>query len=102
MFEGTKLIQVNDAKENIAIVLRTGFVSLRGQYFRNVLFPQPPSLKFYIQAAKFIVEIAIIIAIIYAFLLIRYIPMKFDASLLVLRFLDNIVWSIPPSMPIFF
>lgn len=28
--------------------------------------------------------------------------MEFKTSLLVLRFLDNIVWSIPPSMPIFF
>lgn len=28
--------------------------------------------------------------------------MEISSSLLVLRFLDNIVWSIPPSMPIFF
>ncbi|CAK65184.1 unnamed protein product (macronuclear) [Paramecium tetraurelia] len=102
LFEGTKLIQVNNAQQNIAIVLRTGFTSLRGQYFRNVLFPESPSMRFYIQAAKFILEIAFIIAVVYGFLLIEYIPMEFKSSLLVLRFLDNIVWSIPPSMPIFF
>ncbi|CAD8108269.1 unnamed protein product [Paramecium primaurelia] len=102
LFEGTKLIQVNNTQENIAIVLRTGFTSLRGQYFRNVLFPEPPSMRFYIQAAKFILEIAFIIAVVYGFLLIEYIPMEFKSSILVLRFLDNIVWSIPPSMPIFF
>ncbi|CAD8108289.1 unnamed protein product [Paramecium primaurelia] len=102
LFEGTKLIQVNNTQENVAIVLRTGFTSLRGQYFRNVLFPEPPSMRFYIQAAKFIIEIAFIISIVYGFLLIQYIPMEFKSSILVLRFLDNIVWSIPPSMPIFF
>ncbi|CAD8123925.1 unnamed protein product [Paramecium sonneborni] len=102
LFEGTKLIQVNNTQENIAIVLRTGFTSLRGQYFRNVLFPEAPSMRFYIQAAKFILEIALIIAIIYGFLLIEYVPMEFQTGILVLRFLDNIVWSIPPSMPIFF
>ncbi|CAD8162221.1 unnamed protein product [Paramecium octaurelia] len=99
LFEGTKLIQAN---HSVAIVLRTGFSTLRGQYFRNVLYPHPGSMKFYIQAAKFILEIAFIMAVVYAFFLISYIPMDFKPSLLVLRFLDNIVWSIPPSMPIFF
>ncbi|CAD8064885.1 unnamed protein product [Paramecium sonneborni] len=102
LFEGTSIVKVNSTTENYAIVLRTGFSSLRGQYFRNVLFPAPPSQRFYVQAAKFILSFATIIAIVYGFMLIKYIPMEFKTSLLVLRFLDNIVWSIPPSMPIFF
>ncbi|CAK59464.1 unnamed protein product (macronuclear) [Paramecium tetraurelia] len=99
LFEGTKLIQVN---RGVAIVLRTGFSTLRGQYFRNVLYPHPQSMKFYIQAAKFLLGNGLIMAAIFGFFLISYIPMDFEPSILVLRFLDNIVWSIPPSMPIFF
>lgn len=40
--------------------------------------------------------------IIYLANLQNYIDLGFSTRLLVLRFLDNIVWSIPPSLPIMF
>lgn len=48
LFEGTSVVKASTYQQNVALVLRTGFSSLRGQYFRNVLFPQRESRRFYV------------------------------------------------------
>ena len=78
MFEGTKIVKVNETVENTAIVLRTGFASLRGQHFRNVLYPAAGSKRFYIQAAKFILELLALVFIVYFALLSKMISLNYN------------------------
>ncbi|KAM3143563.1 hypothetical protein pb186bvf_004325 [Paramecium bursaria] len=97
LYEGSKIVY---SKECIAKVMKTGFRSLRGQYFRNVIFPEKLPLTFYVQAFKFLFVLAIIVIITFLFCLIRI--TIYSDTLIVIRFLDAVTWVIPPSLPIFF
>ncbi|CAD8212685.1 unnamed protein product [Paramecium pentaurelia] len=103
LFEGTKVIQVSQYQQNIALVIRTGYSSVRGQYFRNVIFPPPPSRQFYLQACKFLVILGLFILAIFTLLyLTQYQNMNYSSKLIIIRYLDVITWIVPPALPIFF
>ncbi|CAK66314.1 unnamed protein product (macronuclear) [Paramecium tetraurelia] len=103
LFEGTKVIQVSQYQQNIALVIRTGYSSVRGQYFRNVIFPPPPSRQFYLQACKFLVILGLIILTIFTLLyLTQYQFMNYSSKLIIIRYLDVVTWIVPPALPIFF
>ncbi|CAD8095021.1 unnamed protein product [Paramecium primaurelia] len=103
LFEGTKVIKISPYQQNIGLVIRTGYGSMRGQYFRNVLFPPLPSRVFYIQACKFLIILGLIILSIFTLLLIvKYQYMHYSIKLIIVRYLDAITWIIPPALPIFF
>jgi P-type E1-E2 ATPase len=55
-----------------------------------------------VQAAKYIIELALIVLIVQFILLKEWLSLNYSTKLITLRFLDTIVWSIPPSLPIFF
>ncbi|CAD8116346.1 unnamed protein product [Paramecium sonneborni] len=103
IFGGTKVIKISQYQNNIGLVIRTGYSSMRGQYFRNVLFPPLPSRIFYKQASKFLIILGLILLSIYTILLIvRFQYMNYSIKLIIVRYLDAITWIIPPALPIFF
>jgi magnesium-transporting ATPase (P-type) len=46
LFSGTDIVQVHGGRV-VAVVLRTGFSTLRGQLIRSILYPKPSGFKFY-------------------------------------------------------
>ncbi len=105
IFEGTKVLQLKTMNKNkfiFALVIRTAYMSLKGQMIRTILFPQRKEDKFFIQAAKFMISYMILCLILYfgmLYLLIKYdIPLR----LILLRFADTIISVIPPALNIYF
>ncbi|CAD8101482.1 unnamed protein product [Paramecium sonneborni] len=56
----TKVIQISQIQQNIALVIRTGYSSVRVQRFRNVIFPPTSSKQLYLQTCKFLVILGLI------------------------------------------
>ena len=103
LFEGTKILQLKAEKHDfvIALVMRTGFTSIKGQMIRTILFPKPVKFTFNNQGIKYILTLAVICFGLYFVTLAKMIELDLGVKLYVLRFLDVITWVIPPALPIF-
>ncbi|KAM3144366.1 hypothetical protein pb186bvf_003530 [Paramecium bursaria] len=99
IYEGSIIIQAND---NSAQVMRTGFLSLRGQYFRNALYPKEPNDAFFRSSFRFIIIIGVICITIYLCCMKVFLEQNLSTLLIVIRFFDLFSFFIPPAMPIFF
>ncbi|CAK86721.1 unnamed protein product (macronuclear) [Paramecium tetraurelia] len=98
LFEGTKILEVNTG--STAQVIRTNYSTIRGQYFRNVLYPQKVTHKFYTQAMKFLAGFVIFNVIIAAATLVIY--LDYTTELILANIFSTLTWIFPPAMPIFF
>ncbi|KAG1672905.1 putative cation-transporting ATPase 13A3 [Nymphon striatum] len=87
LFCGTEIIQTRYYGQNqvMAVVVRTGFLTSKGELIRSIMFPKP--INFYRDAMRFIL-------ILFG---ISLIGMSF--SLIILRGLDIITIVVPPSLP---
>lgn len=56
LFNGTRIVQTRnyDNKKVLAVVVRTGFNTSKGDLVRSILFPKPLGFKFYQDSLKFI------------------------------------------------
>ena len=56
LFNGTKVVQTRsyDNKKVLAVVVRTGFSTSKGDLVRSILYPKPFGFKFYQDSMKFI------------------------------------------------
>ncbi|CAD8136104.1 unnamed protein product [Paramecium octaurelia] len=96
LFDGTKVLDIKTTVK--VLVLRTGYLSYKGQIFRNALYPKPPKIIFFIDAVKFLVIIAALIIALYFGLLWKMVLLDYDPSLIALRLGDAIVWILPPNI----
>jgi len=103
LFEGTKVLQLKTSKhENVlALVLRTGYTSIKGQMIRTILFPKPIKFTFNKQGIKYIISLAVICFSLYFVDLAKMIDLNLGVELYVLAFLNVVTWVIPPALPIF-
>ena len=102
LFEGTKVLQVRQTTPVLALVLRTGYLSFKGQIMRSVLYPKPIKFPFYGYAIKFEIEmLVIVIAIYFAFLYSMINTIELPTRFIVFRFFDAVTWIIPAFLPIF-
>ena len=72
LFEGTRVLQVKGSTSDglaCAVVLRTGFCSLKGHLVRTILFPIKNPDKFYTQAVKFLVSYGVLSFIFFGIML---------------------------------
>jgi magnesium-transporting ATPase (P-type) len=60
----------------IAVVVRTGFSTAKGELVRSILFPKPMGFKFYKDSVKFILVLFTIAAFGMAYCIYVYIKMK--------------------------
>lgn len=98
LYEGTKIISNQDGAT--ALVIRTNYSTVRGQYFRNVLYPHQVTHKFYTQALKFLVGFVIFNIVIAGATI--YIYLDFSTQLIITNVVGTLTWIFPPAMPIFF
>ncbi|KAL7063632.1 hypothetical protein AAHC03_0913 [Spirometra sp. Aus1] len=102
LFCGTSVIQTrNFADQNvIAVVVRTGFRTAKGEMVRAILFPKPMKFKFNQDVAKFVGALSVLAVIgfgVSVYLLLRN---GETADVIVKRAFDLITIVVPPALPV--
>lgn len=100
VYEGTTVKQINKHQgEARALVIRTGFGTMRGQLVRGILYPKPHPFKFASEVYYFMLILGLITIGGFAV----SIPFLVDAGLagseIAIKILDLITISIPPALP---
>ena len=101
LFSGTEVLQTRYyGNENvIAVVVKTGFSTMKGNLLRSILFPKPIAFQFFRDALKFIAVLGFfaVIGLVYTI----YIFIQFGASAgeIIKKSLDVITIAVPPSLP---
>lgn len=101
LYEGTKVIQTRNhsGKPVQAIVIRTGFTTVKGRLIRSIMYPKPNKFKFYEDSLKFIVFLLVLAIIGFCICIPRMIYLEYDHVTILLRVLDLITITVPPALP---
>lgn len=101
LFCGTQIIQSKsfDGEEVIAVVTRTGFYTEKGDLISSILYPKPVGFRFYKDAMKFVLFLAVLAVIgdIYSIVILVY--NKVSVSQIVVMVLDLVTIVVPPALP---
>uniref|UniRef100_A0A7M4FKB4 Polyamine-transporting ATPase 13A2 n=1 Tax=Crocodylus porosus TaxID=8502 RepID=A0A7M4FKB4_CROPO len=101
LFCGTQVLQAKSyvGQDVLAVVTRTGFCTAKGDLISSILYPKPLSFKFYKDAMKFVLFLAVLalIGTIYSILIL--IKNKVALGQIIIRALDLITVIVPPALP---
>lgn len=101
LFGGTHVIQTRShGPERVrAVIIRTGFHTMKGDLVRSILFPKPVGFKFYKDSMKFIGMLGVLAltGIIYSIGILIHV--KACVEDIVYKALDIITIAVPPSLP---
>uniref|UniRef100_A0A8C9MR45 ATPase cation transporting 13A2 n=1 Tax=Serinus canaria TaxID=9135 RepID=A0A8C9MR45_SERCA len=97
LFCGTQVIQAKAyvGGEVLAVVTRTGFCTAKGDLISSILYPKPLSFKFYKDAVKFVLFLAVL-GMPTLFLLL---PCQVPVGQIIIRALDLVTVIVPPALP---
>ncbi|KAG1696656.1 putative cation-transporting ATPase W08D2.5 [Nymphon striatum] len=101
LYCGTKLIQTRfygDEKVK-AVVIKTGFMTQKGNLVRSIMFPKPVDFKFSEDASKFIMVLASIAVCGFIYTVFLMKKRGEDVGLITKRALDLITIVVPPALP---
>ncbi|BFZ23491.1 hypothetical protein BsWGS_26528 [Bradybaena similaris] len=101
LFSGTHIVQTRyygQAKVT-AVVVRTGFNTAKGELVRAILFPKPLDFKFYRDAVRFVLFLAVVASLGMTYALVNYILKGESASMTIVRVLDIVTIIVPPALP---
>uniref|UniRef100_H3B7S7 Polyamine-transporting ATPase 13A2 n=1 Tax=Latimeria chalumnae TaxID=7897 RepID=H3B7S7_LATCH len=101
LFCGTQIIQAKSYGEEkvIAVVTRTGFYTAKGDLVSSILYPQPIGFKFYKDAIRFVLFLAILAVMGGIYSVAIMIRNQASASKIVVRVLDLVTIIVPPALP---
>ena len=101
MFAGTEVIQTRYCgdQEVLALVVRTGFSTSKGELVRSILFPKPLDFKFHRDSIRFICVLFLIALGGMSYCLHLYISCGESIRHTLLRTLDIITIVVPPALP---
>ncbi|KAL8198248.1 UNVERIFIED_CONTAM: hypothetical protein K2H54_002622, partial [Gekko kuhli] len=101
LFCGTQVLQGRPyaGAEVLAIVTRTGFCTAKGDLISSILYPKPVNFKFYKDAVKFVLFLAILATLGTAYSIFILIRNRVPAWQIVLRGLDIVTVVVPPALP---
>uniref|UniRef100_A0A4W3IYZ7 ATPase cation transporting 13A2 n=1 Tax=Callorhinchus milii TaxID=7868 RepID=A0A4W3IYZ7_CALMI len=102
LFCGTQVIQSkNYISEDpvMAVVIRTGYCTAKGDLVSSILYPKPLGFKFYKDAIKFIIFLGLLALIGDIYSVVILVQKKVPVSRLLLRALDLITIIVPPALP---
>lgn len=101
IYGGTKVLRARHGSKQsaIAIVVKTGFQTVKGNLIRSILFPKPASFNFYADSIKFVIILGFIAAFGFAFSLYSQITLGASAYYIISRALDLITVVVPPALP---
>ncbi|XP_037089769.1 probable cation-transporting ATPase 13A3 [Pollicipes pollicipes] len=107
LFCGTQVIQTrfygNSPGQGhcqvLAVVIRTGFSTAKGELIRSILFPKPMGFKFYQDSMRFIGFLFLLSVSGLAYTVYLYVIRGASVRHTVLRALDIITIAVPPALP---
>jgi len=101
LFCGTEVIQTRYYGNNqvLAVVVRTGFNTAKGELIRSILFPKPMGFKFYQDSMKFIGFLFLLSVGGLGYTVYIYVIRGATVRDTVLRALDIITIAVPPALP---
>ncbi|XP_071110416.1 polyamine-transporting ATPase 13A3-like isoform X1 [Haliotis cracherodii] len=101
LFAGTHVVQTRyyGQAKVLAVVVRTGFNTAKGELVRAILYPKPLGFKFYQDAMRFILFLAVVASLGMIYSIIIETQMGAYPGKIVLRVLDIITIVVPPALP---
>jgi len=98
---GTQVIQTRKFKGQTvkAVVIRTGFLTTKGDLVRSILYPPPVDFKFEKDSYKFITVLAAIAFTGMAYTLVKMVNDEESVSDIILEVFDLITIVVPPALP---
>ncbi|KFZ47551.1 putative cation-transporting ATPase 13A2, partial [Antrostomus carolinensis] len=101
LFCGTQVIQAKSymGSDVLAVVTRTGFCTAKGDLISSILYPKPVSFKFYKDAVKFILFLAILAFIGTLYSILILVKNQVPVGQIIIRALDLVTVIVPPALP---
>ncbi|NWY49052.1 AT132 ATPase, partial [Sylvia atricapilla] len=101
LFCGTQVIQARAyvGGEVLAVVTRTGFCTAKGDLISSILYPKPVSFKFYKDAVKFVLFLAILALIGTLYSILILVRNQVPVGQIIIRALDLVTVIVPPALP---
>ncbi|XP_064459602.1 polyamine-transporting ATPase 13A3-like isoform X2 [Ornithodoros turicata] len=101
LFCGTKVIQTRFyGNENVeAVVVRTGFLTAKGELVRSIMFPKPVDFKFNRHIRHFLLFLAGLASIGFTYTIVLKSLRKVPVDRIIIRALDIVTIVIPPALP---
>ncbi|XP_025909352.1 cation-transporting ATPase 13A2 [Nothoprocta perdicaria] len=101
LFCGTQVIQAKSyvGKEVLAVVTRTGFCTAKGDLISSILYPKPVSFKFYKDAVKFVLFLAVLAFIGTLYSILVLVKNQVPVGQIIIRALDLVTVIVPPALP---
>ena len=81
------------------MVIRTAFVTTKGNLVRDILYPKPNKFKFYQDSLKFIFSMGLLAVLGFFCTLPFMIKQGYVASAIIDRSLDLVTITVPPALP---
>ena len=83
----------------MGLVIRTAFVTTKGNLVRDILYPKPNKFKFYQDSLKFIFFLALISVLGFLTTLESFIKYDYPIGQIIDRFLNLVTCAVPPTLP---
>ncbi|XP_066153910.1 polyamine-transporting ATPase 13A3-like isoform X1 [Euwallacea fornicatus] len=101
LFCGTKVIQTRSHENGkvLAVVIRTGFLTTKGELVRSILYPPPADFKFDRDSYKYIAILAGIAVLGVIYTVVSKSSRQIDPADIAIKALDIITIVIPPALP---
>lgn len=101
LFCGTQVIQTRyfGDEKVLAVVVRTGFTTAKGDLVRSILYPPPVDYRFETDSYKFVTLLAIIATIGFVYTVITKALNGVETRDLILEACDLITIVVPPALP---
>ncbi len=102
LYAGTKVIQTRRfgaTQAVLGLVIRTAFVTTKGNLVRDILYPKPSKFKFYEDSLKFVFGMGIIALVGFAATFKDMLDQGWDTADIVDRCLNLITITVPPALP---
>lgn len=101
LFSGTSILKTRSRhnKPPIAVVFKTGFLTVRGNLIQSIMFPRPNHFKFYRDSMLFIGIMGIVAVLVFGISLVNLILLGMSTILILKRALDLITVILPPALP---
>ncbi|XP_063273631.1 polyamine-transporting ATPase 13A2 isoform X3 [Prinia subflava] len=101
LFCGTQVIQAKAyvGGEVLAVVTRTGFCTAKGDLISSILYPKPVTFKFYKDAVKFVLFLAVLALIGTLYSILILVRNQVPVGQIIIRALDLVTVIVPPALP---
>ncbi|XP_042227487.1 polyamine-transporting ATPase 13A2-like isoform X1 [Homarus americanus] len=99
LHSGTQVVQVRGAKELPALVINTGFSTVRGELVRSILFPKPMDFHFYNDFLKLLLIFLVLGVAAMSWSFQKWIKAGASWHEILFNSLDIITFVVPPILP---